>query len=124
MPNPKRTRRKPKPAAGLFAEFFHRGETTQLEILNQHPASLSGEIDLLRAGVRRMALALNDTPDPGLEDYRLYLAALGQACTRVARLIQTQADLHSADSALQEALSQSLRSLLNSWELGGRQIEE
>jgi hypothetical protein len=92
--------------------------------MRRSPATLAGEIDLLRVGVRRMALALNDTPDPSLEDYRLYLATVGQACARVARLIQAQAELHGADGGLQEALSQTLRRLLSAWDLGGRQIEE
>ncbi len=118
-PQPKR-----RPRGGMFSDMLTRGELQRLKELRRSPATLAGEIDLLRVGVRRMTLALNDTPEPSLEDYRLYLSALGQACTRVARLIEAQDALEGGDALLQDALSLTLRRLLATWDLGGRQVGE
>lgn len=99
------------PSYGYYARLFRQSEMEGL------PASLEGgvqdEAAMLKVLIRRMFVLTEGTEDVG-ESIRA-LQALGQAATRLARLMETQQALGSQEDPVMADLALALDDVLKIW---------
>lgn len=93
---------------GFYSPHFHEADAQDLE--KYLLGGLEDEIAMLRVSIRRL---LEWTPESGeresLRDAIARLNALGNATSRLARLLRTQKDMSAkGDSEIAAALSQAL----------------
>jgi hypothetical protein len=99
--------------AGKLGYYSRQFRDQEIEDLGGMPASLEGEIALLRVWLRRLAESLKAESDPAI--LKDALLAIGMTATRIASISRANAFLtgQSKDSqaAIEEALDAATRNL-------------